>query len=189
MPKYSGLRSPATHCWWWPIASTGTVEAAAPASSQSSWSATRCPVRGRRDRRVEQGDRHAGQLDPLVAGVLVLAPVGVVVAAHDVQAIAERRAVARLEGGELLRRAVVVRSPLTMTAARSAAAISADGRPVHRLRVRRRAGRGAQDRPVRVVVDAAGLDLAEVDVVDRAEAAAQRPGGRSSVRNVMPWCS
>ena len=86
----------------------------------------RCPLVAVGIGRVEQGHRHAVELDPLVAGVLVLAAVGVVVAAHDVQAIAERRAVARFEGGELVvRLAVVVRSPLTTTAARSAAAISA----------------------------------------------------------------
>ena len=44
MPKYSGLRSPPTHCWWWPMAMTGTVDAAARASSQSSCSALRCPL-------------------------------------------------------------------------------------------------------------------------------------------------
>ena len=38
-----------------------------------------------------------GQLDPLVAGVAGLALVGVVVAAHDVQAVAEAAAVAGLE--------------------------------------------------------------------------------------------
>ena len=43
MPKYSGARSPDTHCWWWPITSTGTVDAAAPASSQSICSLVRCP--------------------------------------------------------------------------------------------------------------------------------------------------
>ena len=57
-----------------------------------------------RDRRVEQGDGDAGQLDPLVAGVLLLTSVGVVVAAHDVEAVTERLAVALLERCELLRR-------------------------------------------------------------------------------------
>ena len=53
-------------------------------------------------RGVEQGDGDARQVDPLVAGVVVLAAVGVVVAARDVQAVAERLPVAGLEGGELL---------------------------------------------------------------------------------------
>ena len=41
------------------------------------------------------------RLDPLVAGVAVLSADAVVVAAHGVQAVAERCAVAGLEGGEL----------------------------------------------------------------------------------------
>ena len=66
-----------------------------------------------------------------------------------------------------------------MTAARSAAAISAAAARFIVSGYGGSPGRGPPDRAVGVVVDAPGLDLAEVDVVDGAEAAAQRarPGG------------
>ena len=60
------------------------------------------PGRATGNGRVEQGDAHARQVDPAVAGEARLAAVGVVVAAHDVQAVTELGAVARLERGELL---------------------------------------------------------------------------------------
>ena len=132
----------------------------------------------RRDRRVEQGDGDAGQLDPLVAGVLVLAAVGVVVAAHDVEAVAERRPGSSASNAANSSGVPSVdRSPLTITAARSAAGHL--GRPPPGSSSPGTARRPARTRrigPVGVVVDAPGLDLAEVDVVDGAEAAAQRPG-------------
>ena len=75
---------------------------------------------------VEQGDGDAGQLDPLVAGVLVLAAVGVVVAAR------RRGGDRRTAGGSSASKAAnssgvpsVDRSPLTITASTPAAAISA----------------------------------------------------------------
>ena len=54
------------------------------------------------DRGVEQPDRDSGQLDPLVAGVPMLALVGIVIAADDVQEVSERLTPARFERRPLL---------------------------------------------------------------------------------------
>ena len=127
---------------------------------------------------VDEGDGHTWQPDPLVPCILALAAIGVVVAAHDVEAVAERRAVAVLERGELGVLAVRREVALDDDGREVDAGHLGDGRPVHHLRVGRRARRNPADRSHRVVVDAAGLDLPEVNVVDGCEAAAQ--GARRS---------
>ena len=134
------------------------------------------PGRGVRDRGVEERDCHTGELEPLVAGVVALAAEGVVVAPHDVQARPEGGAVARLEGGELLVPPVVGEVALDDDRVEVGRRHLVHRGPVHRLRIGVAVRVGAQDRPEVAAVDPAGLDLAEVDVVDRAQPAAQRAG-------------
>ena len=122
---------------------------------------------------VHQRDGHPGQLHPSVAGVRVLAVVGVVVAAHHVQPVAERTPVAGLERRPLLGPAVLGEVALHEHRERVDVGDLGDRAPVHRLGVGLLAGLGALDRPERVVVDPAGLHLAEVDVVHGREAAQQ----------------
>ena len=101
----------------------------------------------------------------------------VVVAAHGVEPLGERRPVAVLEGGELLGQAVGGEVALGDHGGERLANVGGehlgDGRPVHHLRIRRRTRRNTQDRTTLVGSDAAGLGLAEVDVVDGGEPAAQ----------------
>ena len=126
-----------------------------------------------RDRRVEQGDGDAGQLDPLVSGVLLLTSVSIVVAAHHVKAVAERLAIALLERRELLVGAVAREVALDDHRSEVGGRQFGDGRTVHRLRERRRARRRTLDGTVGPVVDATSLLLTEMDVVDRGEARPQ----------------
>ena len=95
------------------------------------------PGRPERDRGVEQRDRQTGQIDPLVAGVGGLAVMGVVVAAHDVQALAERCAVARFERRPLAVLAVVRQVTLHDHGRGIDAGDLGHGAAVHHLRVRR----------------------------------------------------
>ncbi len=89
--------------------------------------------------------------------------------------------VALLEGGELLGQAVRGQVALGDHGRERIDIVAGDqlgdGRPVHQLRVRRRAGRHAEDRTALLRSDAAGLGLAEVDVVDRGEPATKRTDG------------
>jgi hypothetical protein len=142
----------------------------------------RVPVVAVRDRGVHQRHDHAGQLDPLVAGVLGLTLVRVVVAPHHVETFAERTAVAVLERRPLLGLAVLGEITLHDHGHGIDGGDLGDGCPVHHLRIRRLTGRGPLDGALGVVVDATGLGLAEVHVVDGGHAAQQLPrrGGKGA---------
>ena len=78
-----------------------------------------------RDRGVEECHRQPRQLDPLIAGVLVLMAVRVVVAAHHVETVTERRCDSTPRTPPTPRRRPSWdRSPFTITAAGSIVAIS-----------------------------------------------------------------
>ena len=136
-------------------------------------------------RRVEQGDGQAVELDLLVARIRRLPADAVVVAANGEQSLAERRAIAALEGGELViearRREVAFGDHRGER--RDAVDLDqlGDRRSVHHVRIRRGARCDAQDRAELAGAHAAGLGLAEVDVVDRGEPGPQ-PAGRDGER-------
>ncbi len=104
----------------------------------------------------------------------------VVVAAHDVQAVAERRAVARLERRPLLGPAVDRQIPLHHDRIEPGREHLFGGGPVHHLRVGRLVGPGSDAAHLvggQRVVEETRLGLTEMDVVHRAEAAEQFTGG------------
>jgi hypothetical protein len=126
---------------------------------------------------VQKGQPEAGHVDHPVAQVDRLAAVGVVVAADDVEPLAEGPAVAGFEGRELLVHPVGGQVTLGDHGR------GLDGRDlgrraaVHRFGIRRLAGLDALDRAQLAVVHATRLDLAEVHVVHRGEAAQQLAAG------------
>ena len=84
------------------MTTTGSVAAAAAASSQSIWSSPRPPPGWNGTHVSSRATLTPGSSIHVVAGVVVLTPEAVVVAAHDVEPVAERRPVAGLERGELV---------------------------------------------------------------------------------------
>ena len=119
----------------------------------------------------------AVELDPLVPGIPRLTGDAVVISPDGEQALPERCPIAAFERGELLvgalRRQVALgdhRRPR-----RDVVGLDqlGDRRAVHHLGIRRGARRTRMIGPSSLVPDAAGLGLAEVDVVDRGEPALQ----------------
>ncbi len=131
----------------------------------------------------------------MIARVLSLVLIRVVVAAHHVEEGAERRAIAGLEGVPF------AAGPLGGEVTLDDHRYRIDGchlvgrGQVHHFRIGLRTGLGASDRTLAQIVDPAGLDFAEVHVVDRGEPAQQLTVGPSErvdrdavevVRGV--WC-
>ena len=143
------------------------------ASSSSSWSWVSPPEDLPGHGRVEQHDGGAREVDPLQRpGGVGLAEVGVVVAAHVGEPVAEGTLVGVEEGGVLLVGAVGGEVALGEHGVDVGGLDLGDRGLVHRDRVRRFAGLRLEDRPDRVLValDDPAADLAEVDVVDGGEA-------------------
>ena len=122
---------------------------------------------------VEERDGHTGQLDPLVARVPGLPVVRVVVTAHDMQLVYERRAVAGLERIPLLCPAVHRQVALGDDGVGVDLGDLASGATIHGVRIGSLAGCTALDGAFRAVVDATALDLTEVNIVDSGQAAQQ----------------
>ena len=125
---------------------------------------------------VEQRHGHSRQRDPLIAGVAGLPLVRVVVAAHHVQPVAERRPVALLEGRPLVGLPVERQVALHDDRGRVEGRHLGDRGTVHRLGIGGLARFGALHRADLVLAQPAGLELAEVHVVDGRETALQRTG-------------
>ena len=107
----------------------------------------------------------------------MLTQVGVVIATNDVQSRSEGGSVAVLERGELGIGARAREVALHQHRVGGDGRDLANRRPVHDLGIRGLAGSRALNRSARVVVDAAALLLAEVNVVHRGESTQQFAGG------------
>ena len=185
-------------CGWCPITTIGSVAASATASSHSSCSSPTLAVVVSGHRRVEQGDGQAVELDLLVARSTPSAR-------RCSRGCRERRTAARRTAGgssprrrrTRRRRPSAVRSPLAITAANGVTlSISTSSATAARfITSGYGVAPGATRRigPSSLEPDAAGLGLAEVDVVDRGEPGPQ-PAGRRWQRLVTrcrsartPW--
>ena len=123
-----------------------------------------------RDRGVEQRDGEPVDVDPLRAlGGVGLVAVGVVVAAHVVEPVAERGAVGREEGGVLLVEAVAGEVALHEDGVGVDRGHLRDGAAVHQLGVGLGALLDAEERAVGDAVHDPADGLAEVHVVDRGD--------------------
>lgn len=135
--------------------------------------------------RVEQGNGDTGKIDPLVARIFVLPVIRVVIAANDMEAIAEGIPIEGFERGKLVISAVACEVTLHHNSGKIRMQHLGDGRVVHRLGMGRLTERDLLNRAAWIVVDLATLNLAEVQVVDRADPTQQLTVGTRQRSHLM----